>query len=263
MIDEVIDQLLLVRRLPPGELEEPGHRDVARMAGEEHDRLTAERRVRRIRRERRADRAFVAVVAVGRADPRGRRVLARQLVGGDDQRRGQAVAHLVQAGQHDAQPGVAALGMADDQEIGASCLGQLQTGERSPARRHAPPRGQDRGRRQHRPFLHAITDLQHDKSTATSLERRCALSDPSVAFNARDRRGPATSSRGRGEATDLPCRRGGLPLATWLVTPPPPILLTRTVACQPRRNVVTLASTKRIRGIAGRRPALVDQGGWR
>jgi hypothetical protein len=43
MIDEVIDQLLLVRGLAPGELEKPGHRDVAGMAGEKHDRLVAQR----------------------------------------------------------------------------------------------------------------------------------------------------------------------------------------------------------------------------
>ena len=232
--------------------------------------------VRRIGRERRADRALVAVVAVGRADPRDCRVLARQLVGGDDQRRGQAVAHLVQARQHHAQPGVAALGMPDDQEVGAPGLGQLQAGERSPARRHAPPRGQHRGRRQHRPFLHAITDLQHDNHrdvdgtplrTIRSLRyvQRSGPCRPVRRQIERSRLAAASpgnrlaSSRGRDHRSADPtqyCHSPRLEFRRLLRSPD-------RDSCLPAAPEYRyLASTKRIRGIAGGRACAGDQGGW-
>ena len=161
MRDRVVDQLLLVGRLAPGELEVPGDRDVEGVAREQEDGLVAQRAVGRAGAKRLADRALVAVVAVGRGDPGDPRMAPGELVRGHDQRRRQAVADLVEPGQHHLQPGVAALRVADDQEVGARRLGELEAGEQTPPRRHPRARGQDRGRHEHRPFLDAVAELNH------------------------------------------------------------------------------------------------------
>ena len=65
MIDERVDHLALVFGLTLGELQEPRHRDVEGVPGQEHDLLVVEDRARRVGVEHFADDAFVGVVAIG------------------------------------------------------------------------------------------------------------------------------------------------------------------------------------------------------
>ena len=176
--------------------------------------------VRSVWHQRGADGALVTVVAVGRADPRDRRVAAGEFIGGHDQGGRQAVTHLIEARKHGAQPGIAAFGMSDDQESGALGLGQLQAGEEAPARGNPPGGGQGSRRHQHRPLFHTVTDLKHRELTATfrptprtirsgrHLQRRHAgagldhfCAAPAVPASkllpARLRRGLAAARRGR------------------------------------------------------------------
>ncbi len=134
MLDEMIDQLLLGRRLALRELEKPGDGDVARISHQNDDRLVPERVVRRLLVQPLADHAFVAVVSVGRRQARDGGVLPRQLVGAYGRRGWQIVAHLIKAGEHHLQPSVAAFRMTDDDQPGPLSFGQLELGQQTPPR---------------------------------------------------------------------------------------------------------------------------------
>ena len=82
--------------------------------------------IRRTGGEDPADRTLVTVDGVGGCQPRYGRVAQGELVGADQFIGLEAVAHLVQARQHDLQPGVAALWVADDQQSGAPGNADLQ-----------------------------------------------------------------------------------------------------------------------------------------
>jgi hypothetical protein len=159
MGDGVVDQLLLGARLAAGELVVPGHRDVDGVAHQQQHRLVAQRIVGRTGGEALAHRALVAVAGVGGGEARNLGNPAREFVGVDELRGRQPVAHLVEPRQHHLEPGVAALGVADDQQTGALGLGQLQLRQILAPQRH--PRGcrQQFGGRDDERFLDSVTEL--------------------------------------------------------------------------------------------------------
>ncbi len=123
--------------------------------------LLAQRGVRRLGCQRTPHGALVAVVAVGGRNPWDRRISPGQLVRGVDQRVRQAVARLIEPRQHDLEPGVAALGMGDDEQLRALRLGQLELCQQALARRDPPGPGQWRGWQDDGPFLNAVAELKH------------------------------------------------------------------------------------------------------
>ncbi len=137
-----VDQLLLVIRLPPGELEEPRHRDVKRVAREQNHRFRRQFRILPPRLQAVPHRALVAVPAVRGGETRDRRVgigqgrVAREIALGD------AVALRVKPREHHLEPGIAALGMGDDDERGPPRDIQLQRAEPRLAGRDAQAGGQ-------------------------------------------------------------------------------------------------------------------------